>query len=334
MEDLFNKQINDLRMGRPHVVILGAGATFATCKELGDEYNSNKPPLMNNLIEILELQELLKSNDIDETVDNFEEMYSNLSESGNYIGLLNSIEKRIHDYFSEMELPNCATIYDHLILSLRPKDIVVTFNWDPLLFDAWSRNYHDAKLPKTFYLHGNVRIGYCIEHKIKGDSRGICPKCKNKLTPSKLLFPVKQKNYTKDPFISKEWEAFSYYLSRAYIVTIFGYSAPTSDVEAISIMKNSWGDIKEKQLEEIEIIDVKDRDVLRKTWDPFIHTHHYRAHNSFYDSFINKYPRRSCEAMWNMLMQCEDYPENKIPKEYDFYELMKWYKPLFEAENK
>ncbi|MHA1748548.1 MAG: hypothetical protein ACTSXN_02865 [Promethearchaeota archaeon] len=32
------------------------------------------------------------------------------------------------------------TIYDYLILSLRKKDVIATFNWDPLLVQAAWKN--------------------------------------------------------------------------------------------------------------------------------------------------------------------------------------------------
>jgi len=49
------------------------------------------------------------------------------------------------------------------LLSLRKKDAVCTFNWDPFLYDAWIRNRH-LDLPEIFFLHGNVRCGHCPTH--------------------------------------------------------------------------------------------------------------------------------------------------------------------------
>ena len=116
------------------------------------------------------------------------------------------------------------------------------------------------------------------------------------------------------------------------MVTIFGYSAPTSDLEAVSLMKDAWGDVNTRELEEIEIIDIKDEDELRETWSGFIHTHHYTTHNSFYDSFIAKHPRRTCEAMWNQLMECKFISDNDLPKHSTFQGLYKWMQPLFNVE--
>ena len=51
------------------------------------------------------------------------------------------------------------------------------------------------------------------------------------------------------------------------MLTIYGYSAPQSDVEAIQIMKEAWGIVEDRDLEEVEIIDIKSEDELRETWN-------------------------------------------------------------------
>lgn len=56
------------------------------------------------------------------------------------------------------------------------------------------------------------------------------------------------------------------------MVTIFGYSAPKSDIEAVGMLKSAWGDPTERALEEIEIIDLRPEDELYSSWEEFIHT--------------------------------------------------------------
>ena len=114
--------------------------------------------------------------------------------------------------------------------------------------------------------------------------------------------------------------------------TIFGYSAPKSDTEAIRLMKEAWGETHKRELEEVEIISTKDEDELRKTWDEFIHTHHYTVHDNFYESFISKHPRRTCEAMWNQLMECKFISDNDLPKDLTFPDLYSWLQPLLDIE--
>ena len=249
-----------------------------------------------------------------------------------YKDLIKIIEKKTSKYFSRMKLPSEPTIYDHLVLSLRKKDLIATFNWDPFLYYACLRNHKHADLPHVVYLHGNVAVGYCLDHRTKGMVGYSCSVCKKPYQASRLLFPVLKKDYAKDSFISAEWKTLRNYLKSAYVVTIFGYSAPKSDIEAISLMKDAWGDVNKRELEEIEVIDIKENDELRKTWSEFIHTHHYMTCRNFYDSFIAKHPRRTCEAMWNQLMECKFISDNNIPKDYNFKELYNWFKSLIKVE--
>ena len=50
-------------------------------------------------------------------------------------------------------------------------------------------------------LHGNVRIGYCLEHNGYGRNGYNCPVCNHSLKPTPLLFPIKNKDDNNDPFI-------------------------------------------------------------------------------------------------------------------------------------
>ncbi|WP_058465841.1 hypothetical protein [Legionella cincinnatiensis] len=57
---------------KPHVVLLGAGASMVSFP-CGDA-NGNRLPVMNNLIEIVHLEEILKKHHLNPTV-NFEKIY-------------------------------------------------------------------------------------------------------------------------------------------------------------------------------------------------------------------------------------------------------------------
>lgn len=122
-------------------------------------------------------------------------------------------------------------------------------------------------------------------------------------------------------------------LKHAFMVSIFGYGAPTSDASAIALLKNAWGSVDERSMEEFEIIDVRDEDDLRETWSPFIHTHHYRVENSFYDSWIANHPRRTGEAYLNQFLKAQFIENNPLPKNADFEELWSWYDRLQEVED-
>ena len=323
----------DPYMGRPHVLILGAGASLAAFPN-GDKWG-RKLPLMNNLVDVVGLHPILKRAGIGYQGENFESLYSDLAISGKYSDCVQEIEQAVFDYFAQLQLPESPTLYDHLVLSLRKKDVIATFNWDPLLMRAWARNQSRASsMPAILFLHGNTDIGYCMAHKpVTVGSRGMrCTRCWKPYQDSRLLYPVAQKHYSADPFISKSWELLRACLKDAYVLTIFGYGAPSSDSEAVALMKDAWGTPGQRNLEEIEIIDIKSEDELVATWKDFINSHHYRTANSFYDSWTANQPRRTCEAMWQELMEIECLDNNPIPRSSDWASLYAWYEPLWEGE--
>ena len=200
---------------RPHVVLLGAGASRAAFPN-GDR--SSKPiPLMDDLVETLDLRSVFERvGPIDNA--NFESVYSKLAAVSRYQKIKREVEQRVTDYFSSLELPEEATIYDKLLLSLRPGDAVFTFNWDPFLFDAHARNFGEVELPKIFFLHGNVRIGRCSRHKEQWGRRyTVCPTCGEVFGKVPLLYPVEKKGYSSDPYIAGSWESAQLFFKEALV---------------------------------------------------------------------------------------------------------------------
>jgi len=331
MEVSAREEINQIRMERPHVVILGAGASYASFPN-GDK-NGNKLPLMNNLIDILNLKDIIKETGLNFKSNNFEDIYAQIHKHDNLEEIKNKIEKRVYEYFSNLEIHDFPTLYDHLVLSLREKDVIATFNWDPFLIQAYSRNVDKFKLPRILFLHGNVAAGYCEKDKNAGVVGYKCPKCDNPFSSSKLLYPITEKNYHLDEFISVQWEELQEYLEDTFMITIFGYGAPNSDVSAIDLMKSAWGDVNQRNMEQTEIIDIKDEDVLHDTWQPFIHSHHYETYKSFYDSWIANHPRRTGEAYLNQYIDAKFINTNPVPVNYNFTELWSWFEQLKSVED-
>jgi hypothetical protein len=325
------EEINSLQMQRPHLVILGAGASLAALPK-GDR-NGMKLPLMRTFTDFVGLNDLLRDAGIPEPYEDFEAIYSDIAVDPNRRQLKEKIESRVYRYFASLELPDEPTLYDHLVLSLRPKDVVATFNWDPFLCEAASRNHAFGGAPMVLFLHGNVAFAYCLDCKTGFPLQTRCRKCGRELVKSPLLYPVKQKDYQKDYAIAAHWRTLERVLQNAWALTIFGYGAPTTDVEAVRLMKAAWGDTVNRELEQTEIIDVKTEDDLTDTWAPFIHTHHYDIRNSFYDSYIANHPRRSGEALWAQLMECQFLECREFPRDMSFEELYEWLRPRVEAES-
>ena len=212
---------------------------------------------MENLVELVGIRDDVRDIGFSEWETNFEVIYSRLHSDSSKSRQLAEIEDKVRRYFWEMQLPDEPTLYDHLLLSLRGHDLIATFNWDPLLYDSWERlsnQFGQNHLPTIAYLHGNVRVGYCLEHKVYGRNERICPDCDRALTSTPLLFPIENKDYESNEFIKNEWERLQAGLEHAFAVTIFGYSAPASDQAAIDTMRAAWSGKGKRRFETIFII--------------------------------------------------------------------------------
>lgn len=315
-----------------HVVILGAGASRACCPN-GDAAGRHLP-VIADFIETLGLRSKLEAAGVYVEGEDFEALYSGLVSGNKHSTLVAELEDEVFNYFTELRLPNEPTIYDHLVLSLRSKDLIASFNWDPFLIQAVRRCIPIAKPPLCLHLHGNVATGYCVRHKPVsiGDRGNNCRRCGERLVDSRLLYPVAQKNYTADPLIALAWESLQSALKDCFLLTVFGYGAPTTDKEAVKLMKAGWGDVNVRQMEETEIIDIRSEDDLCKTWEPFIHTHHYQTHTSFYDSMLGLLPRRSVEMMFRQLVDAEFIEHFPLPRDADWHALREWARPFVDQE--
>jgi hypothetical protein len=275
---------------------------------------------------------ILHKSGISGNFSDFESVYDDVASSGKYPKIVKEIKNRVYEYFSHFSLPEEATLYDYLVLSLRKKDLIATFNWDPLLALAWQRNSKVAKLPKVVYLHGNVEIAICNEDRVKDFKGKSCNKCKKSLKAVPLLYPVKQKNYANNPFIKSEWIQLRYVLRHAYFFTIFGYSAPKTDVEARKVLLNEWKTNPIFELAQIEIIDIKSKKELKDNWREFFCRAHHGTFDSVWHSHIFQYPRRSCEGLAMATLQNMPWRTNCFPKTKNLRELQGWAQELWEEE--
>lgn len=327
--------IEKLCKNRPHVVLLGAGASMAAIPN-GDK-NGLKTSVMAGFLEKLGMQDEIAGLNLKTNSDNLEDIYSEIAEEDKYKQVREKLDERIRNYFSSFEIPDEPTVYDYLLISLRKKDLVATFNWDPLLLQAYQRVHNiTSDLPKLAFLHGNVMVGYCLEHKCGGNINGnVCIECHKPFSPSRLLYPIKKKNYTADSYTAYNWKVLKKELKKAYRVTIFGYSAPKTDVEAIDLLKEAWGNVESRNLEDFEFIDIAPEEQLLNSWEKFVHTHHYEYCQSFFDSCLAKFPRRTTEQLFDRTMNCKWLaPKNPILKGTSFSELGDLINPLLEEEDR
>lgn len=276
--------------------------------------------------------------------ENFETLYSNLYADNPDSDIIKEIEERVVKYFSSMELPDEPTIYDYLILSLRSKDAIATFNWDPFLYQAYCRcRQFTDDVPYIHYLHGNVAIGWDSAGKRMGPAGMYNKATLKEFKPSKLLYPITQKKYNDDEFISTQWKSIQYFLSKEYKAvraTIFGFGAPATDTEAVKLLNEAWGiGAVDRVMEQFEIIDISSEEELRKKWNGFICRTHYDITNDYFKSSLAYNPRRTSEAYFSVYQPntpSEAFRQsNSIPQIFKtLQELWDWHKPLIEAENK
>jgi hypothetical protein len=318
---------------KPHLVILGAGASIQSFPN-GDA-RGRVLPTMNNLIDVVGIRDLATSLGFQSSDGNFEAFYGRFLTDKVTNKIQDDVESRIRSYFLDLQIPDHPTLYDHLLLSLRGKDLIATFNWDPLIFDCWERlryKYGPDIIPSIAYLHGNVRVGYCLQHKKYGGINRRCDVCRQKLTPSTLLFPIEKKDYDQDPFISDAWNRLRFGVENALTVTVFGYGAPVSDAAAMQVMKQAWVGKRQRQFETMYFVDTKPRSEIEDTWKDFIFSHHYRVVPDFYQTSLPQYARRSVEALMESTLEGRMVENLPIPRSGSWSELDAWFRNLRVAE--
>lgn len=321
-------------MQRPHVVLLGAGASRAALPE-GDR-RGRPVPLLRDVADDLGLAQHFPEELRELAASNFEAAYSQLHDRAPT--RCGPIDDAVRAHFAQLELPDEPNLYDVLTLSLRSKDAICTFNWDPFLLQSRIRlaALGVSNLPRLHFLHGNVLSGFCAAHQTMGLLGRACSRCGEPFEPSPLLYPVEHKNYADDGFIHGEWTQVRHLLKDCFMLTVFGYSAPATDVEAIELLSQGWGRPEERQFEQTEIINRpgSDHDQLRSTWDRFVHTHHCEIHDSFFDSWLARHPRRSGEAFWHQYLDALFVHNNPVPRDTTtLEELVRWFADLRRAED-
>jgi hypothetical protein len=317
-------------------VLLGAGASCAAFPD-GDVHGRKLPTMANFVETVNGLADYLDDNSIRHD-GNIENLYSNFLSKPDQARHAKEVENLIHDYFNSLEMPEHPTLYDHLLLSLRRKDLVATFNWDPFLFCAFHRVswiVGSKHIPHIAFLHGNVATGYCdnsVHPPMRIGAVGNSCDCGNQFRKCGLLYPIANKDYTKDPMIESAWKDLRVGLDQAHMLTIFGYNAPKTDQAAIELMEQAWGDPELRELEQIEIVDIKAKEHLLDKWSRFICREHAHVRSSIYRSYIMQFPRRSCDAFWDGSMQNQPRQPTPIKSESSWTELKAWAAPYIDVE--
>ena len=307
--------VKNHRLYDPHVVIIGAGASKAACPK---DKNGKSVPLLRNIHEVLGLQEKLKQYGFskDELAD-FELLYSNIYGKKPYAHLQESLESDVRKYFQSLCITDGPTLYDYLILSLTEKDAIISFNWDPFLTQAYRRNINVGNLPHLFFPHGNTGVGLCYDCHTKGYANCLCPKCFSPLTDMKLLFPVGKKNYSDGDIIQNEWNGARSFLNHAAGITIFGYSAPTTDFDAYNLLKSAYTESNITKIAPFTIINLKENELeQKKKWADIYDKHMLQYTDDFEETILWTWPRVSLETMFDAILQQKPRDNQKSFREF------------------
>lgn len=317
---------NPKKSADTHVTILGAGASIAAF--LNGDKNGKKVPSMDQLPDILGLDWTNLIKKAKPPTGNFEYQFSWLKGNGNCDEELRYIEQLIEEYFKNFELPDSPTIYDYLVLGLRGKYIIATFNWDPFLLLAHKRNRNIVELPDIRFLHGSVNYATCIEHDVLGIEAESCPICEKKLTRGGLVFPVNDKDYTIDKVVHQDWLRIQKALNSSVHCTIFGYSGPKTDYMARKLILESWNKSPSYRNNYLEVIDIKSESEVSENWKVFYPHGHSLYSNNFWDSMLFHYPRRITEAKYNASVMGLPTRYLNPPIIDNLSELQCWYKEI------
>lgn len=320
------------RLTDPHVVIVGAGASIAACKI---DRNGKEVPLLKNIHNILGLtDEIKKYNFSNEQMEDFEKLFSDINGKTEYGDLQKKLEYEVCDYFSTLQIPEEPTLYDYLILSLTEKDAIISFNWDPFLMQAYRRNICVGNLPELIFPHGNSGVGLCYDCKIKGYANCFCPKCFKELKQMPLLYPIGKKDYNSKPIIVNEWNRAKDVLSKAAGITVYGYGAPVTDVEAVELMKLASSISQMKDIVPFTIINLaENEEEQRKKWAEFYDKDMVLYCNSFEETLLWKNPRVSLETLFDAILQQQPRSEEKPFKKFStLTELQEFIKTITEFD--
>lgn len=272
---------------------------------------------MSDFVDTIGLEAILSQYGMPNPGPDFESFFSDLARREPEHRIIADLENAIRAYFAAMELPAQATLYDRLLLSLQPRDLIATFNWDPLLFQAIWRNRHLSRLPTVVALHGSVALGACPQSHSFGYRWVTCNVCGAPYADVPLLYPVKAKNYNDGGFIASQWEYMRAAMKRNALFTIFGFSAPATDVEAVKLLNEMVIASNLKDISEFEIIDVRERPELEQKWKPFFVNHHYAIYSSFDQTLLARYPRRTPEWLWTTQMLLEPFASTELAESND-----------------
>lgn len=199
---------------------------------------------------------------------------------------------------------------------------------------AYKRNICVGNLPELIFPHGNAGIGLCYACKIKGYANCLCSKCFKEFEQMPLLYPIGKKDYNGKPIIVNEWNLAKSVLSRAAGITVYGYGAPVTDIEAVELMKSASHLSQMKDIAPFTIINLaKNEDEQRKKWSDFYDVKMFLYCNKFEETMLWRNPRVSLETLFDAILQQHPRSEDKSFRKFStLTELQEFIKTITEFD--
>ena len=114
-------------------------------------------------------------------------------------------------------------------------------------------------------------------------------------------------------------------LEAAYFVTIFGWSAPPTDVDARDRIVDTLARNQMRRIMQVEIIDLRAEELLSTNLSPIaaadVHSH---ALQRLDQSWLAAHPRLTCEALFEATMQQSPITSCPLPEAESLNELQEW----------
>lgn len=110
-------------------------------------------------------------------------------------------------------------------------------------------------------------------------------------------------------------------MSNAAGITVYGYSAPVTDVEAVELMKSAYSVSQTKDIAPFTIINLSENEQeQRKKWFDFYTDRMIMYCNKLEESILWKYPRVSLETIFDSILQQSPRKDGKPFKKFSSLE--------------
>ena len=93
-------------------------------------------------------------------------------------------------------------------------------------------------------------------------------------------------------------ESARWFFREAFVLTIFGYSGPDSDRDAVDLLKNAWMERSPREFEYVEVVDIASTACLHERWGKFTPTQHLMPVRRFEKAFAGRWSRCAKEKLF------------------------------------